>query len=137
MKIYLNQIPPEGLTLAERISPGALDLDTQMCELAAPVAVKAELQRGTNCVSARLSLRVAAKAVCSRCLNEFEMDLGKEAFLNFPVDTASKAVDLTDDIREAILLDYPIKPLCKPGCLGLCALCGANLNEKKCSCKFF
>ncbi|MDP2905278.1 MAG: DUF177 domain-containing protein [Candidatus Omnitrophota bacterium] len=43
-------------------------------------------------------------------------------------------IDLTEDIREGIMLDYPIKPLCKPDCSGLCPVCGADLNVHKCRC---
>jgi len=136
VKIYINQIPPEGLTLAEKIRAGALDLDTSLIKLEPFVLARADVQRGINCLSARLALQVKAKAVCSRCLSEFQISLDKETDLNFPLDKTTSVIDITDDIREAIMLDYPIKPLCKPGCLGLCPVCGTNLNEKKCGCKF-
>lgn len=38
------------------------------------------------------------------------------------------------ELREAILLELPTLPLCKPDCMGLCPKCGANLNEGPCEC---
>jgi uncharacterized protein len=46
-----------------------------------------------------------------------------------------RQLDLRDEVRSAILLSSPIKPLCGPDCKGLCPECGANLNESKCSCE--
>jgi len=41
-------------------------------------------------------------------------------------------IDLSPIIREYMLLETPIKPLCKPDCLGLCIICGENLNAIAC-----
>ena len=134
MKIYVNQIPLEGLILRDEISPGKLDLDTPVLRLAAAVKVEANLSRGINCVSVHLALRSALIAVCSRCLAEFNTGLDRELELNYPVDKTQNMIDLTEDIREGIILDYPIKPLCKPDCSGLCPVCGTDLNINKCGC---
>jgi len=41
-------------------------------------------------------------------------------------------LDLNGLLREYLLLDVPIQPLCRPDCLGLCPLCGANRNRETC-----
>jgi uncharacterized protein len=43
-------------------------------------------------------------------------------------------LDISALVREAILLDRPIRTLCTPQCLGLCPGCGANLNLEPCRC---
>ena len=43
-------------------------------------------------------------------------------------------IDLTETIRELLILSEPMKVLCRPDCAGLCPQCGANLNEGACSC---
>ena len=43
-------------------------------------------------------------------------------------------IDLTDLVREQILLDLPTQILCREDCKGLCQKCGANLNEVNCNC---
>jgi hypothetical protein len=49
--------------------------------------------------------------------------------------TAQTALDLSDAIREAVLLEIPIKNLCAEDCRGLCLECGANLNVGSCDCR--
>lgn len=80
---------------------------------------------------------------CSRCLTDFVQELGWEftelyAFnqrsltdsgLLLPEDAH---LDVEELLREYALLEIPINPICKPDCLGLCAECGQNLNEKDC-----
>ncbi|MDF1519540.1 MAG: DUF177 domain-containing protein [Brevefilum sp.] len=41
-------------------------------------------------------------------------------------------IDLRSLYREYLILAMPIKPICQPDCKGLCAVCGANLNETTC-----
>lgn len=38
-------------------------------------------------------------------------------------------------VREQILLQVPMKPLCRPECKGLCGQCGTDLNVSACVCK--
>ena len=37
-------------------------------------------------------------------------------------------------MREHVLLELPLVPLCAPDCQGLCATCGADLNQGPCGC---
>ena len=43
-------------------------------------------------------------------------------------------LDLTRLVHDAVHLAVPIAPACRPDCLGVCAHCGANLNDGPCSC---
>lgn len=45
------------------------------------------------------------------------------------------ALDLSDLLREELLLFFPTKMLCKPDCKGLCCKCGKNLNDGPCDCQ--
>jgi uncharacterized protein len=60
-----------------------------------------------------------------RELNEKELD---EYF--YSGDT----IDLTDLVREQVLLSLPTYPLCRPSCRGLCPRCGVDLNRMACRC---
>src|SRR5690606_32302241 len=42
---------------------------------------------------------------------------------------------LDEAVREALLLQLPMKPVCGPDCRGLCPQCGTNLNEATCDCQ--
>jgi uncharacterized protein len=50
------------------------------------------------------------------------------------ISADAKELDITDDIRDTLLLALPMKMLCTEDCRGLCAGCGANLNEEPCRC---
>ncbi|MCK4236882.1 MAG: DUF177 domain-containing protein, partial [Candidatus Krumholzibacteria bacterium] len=42
--------------------------------------------------------------------------------------------DIFPRVREAVILELPMKFLCSENCKGLCSRCGANLNEGDCGC---
>jgi uncharacterized protein len=43
-------------------------------------------------------------------------------------------IDLGSMVRENLLLEAPIAPLCRPDCAGLCPTCGVDLNITTCDC---
>lgn len=50
----------------------------------------------------------------------------------FPIE--HDQLDLEPLVREAILLELPEAPLCRPDCAGLCPTCGVDLNTTTCAC---
>ena len=134
MKIDINRIPLEGLALEELVNPKKLQLDTDIVKFHEPISARAGVFRITNAVTVELSLSGAIYLICSRCLQEFKIDLKKNFRLAYQANNAQPVIDLAQDIKEEIILDYPIKPLCQPDCRGLCPKCGKNLNEGGCSC---
>jgi len=44
-------------------------------------------------------------------------------------------IDLAPLAHDAILLDLPLAPLCRPDCQGLCPYCGGDLNDVACDCQ--
>lgn len=38
-------------------------------------------------------------------------------------------IDLEPILRDAVVLELPFTPLCRPDCAGLCPECGADLNR--------
>lgn len=134
MKIIVNQVSAEGLYLEEKIKPSELDLETDLIRFRSDLGVKARLSRITNALTVELNIRALTCANCSRCLDEFEWEFDKDAQLNFSLDSNTAFIDLNPSIREEVILDYPIKPLCKIDCKGLCVKCGKNKNEGGCSC---
>ncbi len=43
-------------------------------------------------------------------------------------------IDVTPRVREEIILAIPLKVTCRPGCRGLCPVCGTDLNRETCEC---
>ena len=50
----------------------------------------------------------------------------------YPIDLDT--IDLAPLVRDAVVLELPMAPLCKEDCAGLCLQCGANRNEGDCGC---
>ncbi|MGB0387638.1 MAG: YceD family protein [Ardenticatenaceae bacterium] len=47
---------------------------------------------------------------------------------------AKNIIDLSEVIRQALLLGFPSRRLCRSDCKGLCVECGQNLNQGECNC---
>lgn len=112
------------------------------------------LMRTDRSILVRGTFASEAEVSCSRCLAVF----GSPLVLNieeefFPtVDVISGAplavpdegvftidrqhmLDLTEAVRQYMLLALPMKPLCHDDCAGLCPDCGQNLNLGPCACR--
>lgn len=66
----------------------------------------------------------------------------RERFVTQPSDADDDAylldsdlLDLEPLVRDAVLLELPLAPLCSPECRGLCPRCGENLNLVTCGCR--
>ena len=135
MKVQIDQIRPEGLTIEENLDSKALELDTEIATVQGPLAVTARLRRVNDVVQAGLTVKGSISLVCCRCLDEFTVTVNTDFNVDYPLEKGVRFIDLDPDIRDYILLDYPIKPLCKEDCKGLCPKCGQNLNNvTKCDC---
>lgn len=77
---------------------------------------------------------------CSRCLGpiEEESSFDLQELYFYPDREAEEdayrvsdeeTIDLEPVLREAVVLNLPFTPLCRPDCAGLCPECGVNLND--------
>lgn len=134
MRINLESIPEEGLKIEEQELSDILTVEDKDIKFNVPVnvSVSANLVSGTLLVKGKLETKVSL--TCSRCLKKFDKPLiGKD--FSFDLDVKGQTeVDITDNVREGIILLLPVKPLCKKDCRGICPKCGQNLNEKECGC---
>jgi uncharacterized protein len=91
----------------------------------------------------QVNLNAQTDLECVRCLNIFQQSLNitfTELYAfsqRYVTDSGllmpeTGIIDLHPLLREYILLEIPISPLCFPDCEGLCPICGNNLNESKC-----
>jgi len=76
---------------------------------------------------------------CTRCLSKAEKtyfasfceDFGKEENGNL---VKGDKIDLTELVIATVLTEMPYSFLCTDECLGLCSVCGTNLNNGNCNC---
>lgn len=91
---------------------------------------------------------------CSRCLAEYDTRLFTEFTIFYSktsgvpleeevalaeedlvsVSYEGDTIDFTNEVEEQVLMEIPLKPLCREECKGLCSTCGADLNTGECEC---
>ncbi|MCM8823761.1 MAG: DUF177 domain-containing protein [Candidatus Omnitrophica bacterium] len=72
---------------------------------------------------------------CSRCLEEKEEKVSYNIILSYNSSSIGDYLEIDNDVREEILLNFPMKVLCHNDCKGICPSCGVNLNYQVCKCK--
>jgi uncharacterized protein len=81
---------------------------------------------------------------CARCLDAYQhtLQVHLDELFVYPAEKAedpllaipeSGVLDLHPLLREMLILEVPLQPLCREGCRGLCPICGNNLNNEQCS----
>ena len=135
MKIYVDKIPNGGLELNEKIEPGLLSLDEHtVVNFIKPIDVKANVMKTGAEIFVDVLLEAPVEYTCVKCLSKFEYIFRKKFDIVREIKPA-EIVELDDEIRQEIIVDYPMKVICKAECKGLCPNCGQNLNIEKCDCK--
>ena len=134
MKIYVNEILEKGLDREEVIKASDLDLDDDRFHYPNGIKVKAHIEKEKEILTVNAIIESKVAVNCSKCLEEFQIPFKKENVFVHELK-GEYLVELNDDLRDTIVLDYPIRTLCKPGCKGLCSKCGKNLNQGECDCK--
>lgn len=135
MEIDIRQLPDNQIvSLSEVIAPKDLDLDVEGISCISPVEIKADIIKIQDAVDIKVEVNAKALMRCSLCLSDSEFIVKKNFRLDYPIEKQEPVIDITEDIRQEVILDYPMKPLCKVSCKGLCSKCGKNLNEGPCDC---
>lgn len=135
MKINLKNIPADGLNIEAKETMALQDVSIFGIRFNDPIDVTAFVSLTGKTLLVNGKIKTNVNMVCGRCLNEFDLQLIND---NFAIDldvSGMDEVDITDNIREEVVILLPLKPLCKKDCKGLCPSCGQDLNKKKCSCK--
>jgi len=136
VKIEINKIPFDGgLQIDETLSPQGLDLNTEEVKFILPVRVDIFAQKGYNNVNLKVSLSSQIELICARCLKRFTQDIKKEFNLDFILEKNQTFLNIDNDIREELIIGYPMKPLCSIDCKGICPNCGKDLNLIICDCR--
>jgi uncharacterized protein len=133
MKISVKQLPVDkALILEEEIDPKDLDLDIGVMHFSEPLSVRAEAWKDEGDLTLNVHLEGERKFTCSLCLEEFNNLFEKDFTLHYDIK-GLEVLEVDQDIRDEIILEHPIRILCRADCKGLCPHCGANLNEKHCA----
>jgi uncharacterized protein len=112
----------------------------------AELGLEIQLEGVTEGVLVTATVTGPLAAECARCLDPFSTEFkvrfqelfvlaadaeradGAEADDSYLLD-GSGLLDLEPAVRDAIVLELPLSPLCEDGCQGLCAECGVRLAD--------
>ncbi|OGV63161.1 MAG: hypothetical protein A3K19_00225 [Lentisphaerae bacterium RIFOXYB12_FULL_65_16] len=136
LRISVGDLPPEGLPWSGQVPASALEMpeddrvrfttpihfDLRVFPVQAEILVEGQLQARLTCA-------------CDRCLAVFEVTLKTSDVCHLLATPAEGLLDLTEEIREDMLLALPNRCLCREDCRGLCPQCGADLNSGECRCE--
>ncbi|MDP4164691.1 MAG: DUF177 domain-containing protein [Bacillota bacterium] len=157
MKIIISSIPEEGLNLQfhkdsdwfRDLLPEKEKSDFSLQKVDVLCAVKK--MRETVFIEGNLEATVVSS--CSRCLETTQFLIKSTFRYTFvpaknmlmeeelsPEDLEygfyqDDVIDLDSLIFEQIVLQIPIKVLCRDTCKGLCPHCGININVANCGCR--
>jgi uncharacterized protein len=125
-------------------------------KLTHPIEGAIRLMHTTEGVLVSGQIHTEVKLTCSRCLEPsstaVDFALEEEFRPIFDIQTGGKLpagdvkdeatliddqyiIDLSEVMRQNVLLALPPRPLCKPDCAGLCSQCGQNRNKGSCTCE--
>jgi len=122
--------------------------------LLSPIIGSLKLTRTTHGILAEAHYSVQVEQECGRCLDParstIESDLREEFLPSLNIVTGlpeiipadpdeprvgpNHVLDLTESIRQDIVVQQPLQPLCRPDCPGLCVDCGSELATGACAC---
>ncbi len=124
-----TQVPSEGFTV----------LDSSVAA-GAPITVDVDLESLSDGIVVTGRVSAPWQGACRRCLGTASGTLDvpvqelyqsrPESDEAFPIN--GDLLDLEPLVREAVLLELPLAPLCRPDCAGLCPECGTDRNESDC-----
>lgn len=134
---YAFDMPSADLGLSEEFSGNA--------------NVRVSLDRTPTEILLSAELSATVNLECDRCTSPFQTTLqpeyrmvyvwdGEDTSLLDPsemqvISPGLSVIDITDDVRQTLLLALPFKRVCGEQCKGLCPHCGKNLNDGPCGCR--
>ena len=149
VKLKLSTIK-EGRSSFE-IEAATADVELQDNEqFSHPIRLSFDCNKIGDEIFVALKTNTVVDLICDVCLEPFSMKLNESVDILLAKDQelvereeddvylipdSTNEIDITDSIKQTLLLAIPLKKVCRSGCKGLCPICGANLNENPCACE--
>jgi len=154
MQIDLRDVDQGQTHLEMEMTGASVGITSPEIALEGPLSLALDLDRRGDEIWIRGKIHVVVLQQCSRCLVDFSqiLPLDFEVFCarvqNPRVESHpaldeedggvhahdGKVLSLDGEIREAVILGLPMRPLCKEDCAGLCPRCGEDRNLGPCRC---
>ena len=133
MIIDIPKLSPEGTQLAGEIPGEILGLEEdKFAHSDGPIQYDVFAYIVSHELIVKGVLKAPVALLCGRCAEFYSTFLVVSSFLRaYPISEGVEKVDLTDDIREDIIVEIPSYPACPYKGGGVCTFSGVNLDEMK------
>ena len=116
--IDASRVDPEGDELEGEVN--AVDISEEFVKPFGGVRYRLKVQVFGTEMLVRGHLEQDFDLVCSRCGKDFDDTIKVDDFtMSYEISEKSPEVDLTEDIRECIILALPTYPVCAEACPGI------------------
>jgi uncharacterized protein len=159
MRLDLSHLRQAETPVDRQYAPDAFGTTHEEFRVVSPVQLSLVVRKDHERYRLVGQLQATLELTCSRCLEPFAQPVTVPFDLRYFPEGADVApsggeegesrvedsdtsvsfyrdeeIDLEALMLEQFYLALPMKPLCREACKGLCAQCGANLNEAPCQC---
>jgi len=137
LQFQIQDIPPDGIAVVGDVPFADLEVtDDELVRCPRPLHFELRVSPvGEDGILVRGRLSTELEMTCDRCLEPVQVPIEESDVCHHLENVVGTVVDLTEDLREDILLVFPQTCLCQDECLGLCPECGKNLNDGACTCR--
>jgi uncharacterized protein len=132
--VYTARITFDETEISGSEKPESLSFEDDLIDFDRPVEYRLIASLVNNGLLVKGSAKTVARCRCGRCLEEFDLPIECDEVCHFFENPLPTELDLTDAVREDILILLPRSVVCRPECAGLCSSCGQNRNEGDCLC---
>lgn len=108
--------------------------DDLMVKIPDTLHVTGVLEKKNDTFDLKFDLSGQLEYPCSRCLEPVRIDIDNYDFDEELELEGRTEIDLDPYINDALFINEPSFIVCKEDCLGLCPVCGTNLNKETCNC---
>ncbi len=135
LRFLIEHLPNDGLVAVGEVPFSSLDVaDEERIICAQPLAFRLHIAPVHGGILVQGHLSTVLRCRCDRCLHYYDLPVSTDEVCHLREGTREKVIDLTEDVREDILMTFPFGSLCREDCRGLCPACGQNLNVRQCAC---
>ncbi|MCX6357061.1 MAG: YceD family protein [Candidatus Aureabacteria bacterium] len=135
LSFNVRDIPAGGLELQGTLPGVELDLAQDGIAVPGDLEYDLSLELVGHELVVRGLLRIHLECICSLCLVRFRTEVTVSEYRYNARVAEDATIDLTESVREDIILVLPFKTLCRNGCKGICPKCGKDRNTEPCSCE--
>lgn len=134
MKIDLSRLGISPIKVEEDIDASSWTVDSQDIRFRNNIHLNCSFRKCGDEIFVEGEIDSEEEITCSRCLEPSIKKTKQKFTRSYKLGDSETVLDIDNDLREEILIKFPMKVLCSPGCKGICPKCGVNLNKDKCQC---